>query len=210
MAMLRAVALISALVLAIPIVNAEEEKGEKETPGAEKERIDTEHLFGFMLGTDIGEVGEKEIQPVILSRSEKGLGSYHVFSPQIEYEFVPIENLRLSPGVSLAHYHIAGVPDREKAGFGFAIDAEPSLSRVDETSGEQIQGYGADISVIFDKEWVPNQVMSAFNVVYSPDTSRSKATGFGVETVDHPSDAQLVAYARKYFNATDRMQPQKP
>ena len=32
----------------------------------------------------------------------------------------------------------------------------------------------------------------------------------GVETVDHPSDAQLVAYARKYFHATDRMQPQKP
>ena len=32
----------------------------------------------------------------------------------------------------------------------------------------------------------------------------------GVETVDHPSDAQLVAYARKYFHATDRTQPQKP
>jgi hypothetical protein len=31
----------------------------------------------------------------------------------------------------------------------------------------------------------------------------------GVETVDHPSDAQVVAYARKYFNAADRMQPQK-
>jgi len=28
----------------------------------------------------------------------------------------------------------------------------------------------------------------------------------GVETVDHPSDAQLVAYARKYFKAADRMQ----
>ena len=27
----------------------------------------------------------------------------------------------------------------------------------------------------------------------------------GVETVDHPSDAQLVAYARKYFQAKDRM-----
>ena len=27
----------------------------------------------------------------------------------------------------------------------------------------------------------------------------------GVETVDHPSDAQLVAYARKYFRAKDRM-----
>lgn len=27
----------------------------------------------------------------------------------------------------------------------------------------------------------------------------------GVETIDHPSDAQLVAYARKYFVAKDRM-----
>jgi len=31
----------------------------------------------------------------------------------------------------------------------------------------------------------------------------------GVETVDHPSDEQLVAYARKYFKAKDLMQPQK-
>lgn len=28
----------------------------------------------------------------------------------------------------------------------------------------------------------------------------------GVETVDHPSDAQLVAYARKYFKSADQMQ----
>ena len=27
----------------------------------------------------------------------------------------------------------------------------------------------------------------------------------GVETVDHPGDGQLVAYARKYFEAKDRM-----
>ena len=27
----------------------------------------------------------------------------------------------------------------------------------------------------------------------------------GVETVDHPSDGQLVAHARKYLKATDRM-----
>jgi stalled ribosome rescue protein Dom34 len=32
---------------------------------------------------------------------------------------------------------------------------------------------------------------------------------FGIETVDHPSDGALVAYARKYFKAADRMQPQK-
>lgn len=27
----------------------------------------------------------------------------------------------------------------------------------------------------------------------------------GVETVDHPTDGQIVAYARKYFDAEDRM-----
>jgi stalled ribosome rescue protein Dom34 len=31
----------------------------------------------------------------------------------------------------------------------------------------------------------------------------------GVETVDHPSDGQLVAHARRYFKAEDRMLPQK-
>jgi stalled ribosome rescue protein Dom34 len=30
----------------------------------------------------------------------------------------------------------------------------------------------------------------------------------GVETVDHPTDGQVVAYARKYFLAKDRMLPQ--
>jgi stalled ribosome rescue protein Dom34 len=31
----------------------------------------------------------------------------------------------------------------------------------------------------------------------------------GIETVDHPSDGQLVAYARKYFKTEDLMTPQK-
>jgi meiotically up-regulated gene 157 (Mug157) protein len=30
----------------------------------------------------------------------------------------------------------------------------------------------------------------------------------GVETVDHPSDAQLIDFARKYFKTADRMLPQ--
>jgi stalled ribosome rescue protein Dom34 len=31
-----------------------------------------------------------------------------------------------------------------------------------------------------------------------------------LETIDHPSDAQLVAYARKHLKAADRMSPQRP
>ena len=39
--------------------------------------------------------------------------------------------------------------------------------------------------------------------------ARLKKIIAGVETVDHPSDAQLVAHARHYFKAEDRMSPQK-
>jgi hypothetical protein len=32
----------------------------------------------------------------------------------------------------------------------------------------------------------------------------------GVETVDHPSDGQLLDYARRYFKAADLLTPQRP
>jgi stalled ribosome rescue protein Dom34 len=44
--------------------------------------------------------------------------------------------------------------------------------------------------------------------IHQHDPQRMKLIA-GVETVDHPSDASLVAYARKYFKAADLMQPQR-
>ena len=44
--------------------------------------------------------------------------------------------------------------------------------------------------------------------IHQHEPGKMKAIA-GVETVDHPSNGSLVAYARKYFNAFDRMQPQK-
>ena len=44
--------------------------------------------------------------------------------------------------------------------------------------------------------------------IHQHDPKMMKAIA-GVETVDHPSDGALVAYARKYFKAADLMQPQK-
>jgi stalled ribosome rescue protein Dom34 len=35
-----------------------------------------------------------------------------------------------------------------------------------------------------------------------------RARVVGVETVDHPTDPQLVAFARRYFSGADRMRPQ--
>jgi len=47
---------------------------------ARADAIDTEHLFGFTIGTDIGEVGEKEFESNTLSRLGKRAGSYSALS----------------------------------------------------------------------------------------------------------------------------------
>jgi hypothetical protein len=53
-----------------------------------------------------------------------------------------------------------------------------------------------------------NAKMQLIKHIHQHDPDFMKVVA-GVETVDHPSDGMLVAYARKYFQATDRMQPQK-
>jgi len=56
---------------------------------------------------------------------------------------------------------------------------------------------------------VPADAQTQLNKYISQHDSKLMKTIVGVETVDHPSDAQLVAYARHYFKAEDRMLPQK-
>src|SRR4030095_10772804 len=106
--------LISAAVLALgPIV-------------VHADEIDTEHLFVFAIGTDIGEGGERELESETNSRFGKRTGSYTALSQSLEAEFTPIENFRLSIGGSLAYHNIAGVNgfrNRRKRSFeGVFVD----------------------------------------------------------------------------------------
>ena len=51
-----------------------------------------------------------------------------------------------------------------------------------------------------------NAKLNLIKHIHSHDHEMSDKV-IGVETVDHPSDGQLLAYARKYFTAADRMRP---
>jgi hypothetical protein len=42
---------------------------------------------------------------------------------------------------------------------------------------------------------------------HAPETA---AKVLGVETLDHPTHGEIVAFARHYFHAKDRMTPQLP
>ena len=171
--------------------------GEVELARADK--IDTEYLFGFLTGTDIGEPGEKEIENTTVGRFGKGTGSYRALSHTLALEYVPVENLRLEMGAIGGYHAISGVSDlddlrrasfqglsleiryrvlaRERAAFGLTLLAEPHWARIDETSGQSANQYGADLAVLIDKELIPNRVVAAFNVLYAPEVAQSRVTG---------------------------------
>jgi hypothetical protein len=163
------------------------------------DKIDTEHLFGFLTGTDVGEVGEKELENTTVGRFGKRTGSYSALSHTLALEYVPVENLRLEMGAIGGHHAISGVSDldnvrrarfqglsleiryrllaRERAAFGLTLLAEPHWARIDETSGQPANQYGADLAVLIDKELIPNRVVAAFNVLYAPEATQSRVTG---------------------------------
>jgi hypothetical protein len=166
---------------------------------ARADAIDTEHLFGFTIGTDVGEVGEKEFESNTLSRLGKRAGSYSALSQSLSLEYTAVQNLRLEVSATGVYYDIVGVPglddrrqgafdglsfdmryrilDRAHAPFGLMIDADPHWGRVDEVSGDPVDRYGVDLALVADKELVPNRIVAAFNLLYLPEIAHSRVTG---------------------------------
>ena len=73
---------------------------------ARAEDFDTEHIFGFMIGADVGTVGEREFQSETTGRFSKDGRSYQALGQEVELEFVPITNFRVEVGRTLAAHNI--------------------------------------------------------------------------------------------------------
>src|ERR1700722_17276400 len=166
--------------------------------GGHAEGIDTEHLFAFMIGTDIGDAGEREFPSQTTGRFAKSAGTYRALTQSAELEFVPIENFRLEFAAVAASYDIGAVPgfddlkqagvqggsvdfrykflDRKTAAFGLTIDAEVHADRMEETSGEHVRAYGTDFALAFDRELVPDRLIAGLNLLYQPEWTNFLAT----------------------------------
>ncbi len=163
------------------------------------EPIETEHLFGFTIGSDVGDVGEKELEGSVTGRFGKRAGTYDAGSGTMSMEYVPLANLRTELTASVNSYDISGVSglsdqrytafggfsadiryrllDRGSAPFGFAIGAEPHWGRADDITGAPVSQYGVDFVAAADWEIVSDRVVAAFNLLYQPETMRSRSAG---------------------------------
>jgi hypothetical protein len=161
--------------------------------------VDTEHLFGFTEGSDIGEAGERELESDSTLRSGKSTGAFNDTASQLEFKYTAFENFRISAAATLAYYDIGSVTgmddrrqgslqslsfdaryrllDRDRAPFGMTVSVEPHWGFVDETSGTVIRHFGWEGDFLFDRALMPDRLFAALNLHYDTDRSETVAGG---------------------------------
>jgi hypothetical protein len=155
------------------------------------DRIDTEHIYGFMIGSDVGDPGEREFQSTSTGGFSKQAGSYQALGQELELEFVPFRNFRVEVGTTLAAYDIASVPglvdrtqagwqgatldlrykflDRETAGLGLTLALESSGNRFDEITGSPAKNYGTELTLSIERDVIPGLAVATLNLGYQPE-----------------------------------------
>jgi hypothetical protein len=163
------------------------------------EGIDTEHLFGFVIGTDVGGAGEREFQSQTTGRFSRNGGTYRAISQQLELEFVPADNFRIEIGGGFAVHDISGVTgledrrqlawqgvsldlryrflNRDSAPFGLTFAVEGHLNHVDEAAAVAVRNYGTELTLAFDREVIPNVAVAALNLIYQPEWTQFAISG---------------------------------
>jgi len=164
---------------------------------AQHDGVDTEHIFGFSMGSDIGKKGEIELEIENVGRFNKRFGSYTGVGVLSQVKFVLTDNFRVAPGVSFASTRVSGVPDmidnrrtalagaslefryklldRDVMPFGLTLHAAPAWNRFDELTGFDVQTYGSEFAALMDKELIRNTLFATVNVWYSGGGSRDLA-----------------------------------
>jgi hypothetical protein len=187
---------VAALLTLCAAARADDDKGDAKHDAL---KVDTEHIFGFTEGGDIGEVGDKELEKETSARFGKRMGLYAGSSTLFDFKYVPAQGLLVSPGVLVSYQGISGVPglddrqqltlqgllfelkyqllDREHAPFGLSLFAQPRWTRIDEASGERVSQFGSEFTIAIDKEIVLDRLFGAINLIYGPEVSHSLESG---------------------------------
>jgi hypothetical protein len=186
--------------------------------GVHAEGIDTEHVFGFMIGSDVGTVGEREFQSETTGRFAKNGGNYRAVGQQLELEFLPAQNFRIEMGTSFAAHDINGVTgfddrrqmswqgvsvdfryrflDKDTGPFGLTLAVETHADRVDEMTAAVVRNYGTDFTLAVDREVIPNVAVAAINLIYQPQWTRFVGTGAAEQEATVGAAFGLMAQVR--------------
>ncbi|WP_232628289.1 hypothetical protein [Methylobacterium sp. Leaf118] len=156
--------------------------------------VDTEHLFGFTEGSDLGAPPEKELESETTARLGKRGGSFRAVDSALVLKLPLSDRFRVAPGLAFAGYAMRDVPGlddrsvaalaggfvetrarlltREEAPFGLTLNTVIGGSRLDAATGLGARGVSVEAGLLMDREIVPGEVVGAVNVVYALGRSR--------------------------------------
>lgn len=158
--------------------------------------LETKYIFGFTTGSGIGLEGEKEITIDTIGRFGKRDGHYAATETKYEFEFTPSQFIQIEFGALGSTHHIGGVTDlddRRQIALGGAfaelrylaiertsnnplsvtLAVEPTVRRIDETSGERVRNFEFETTVNADLELLKNRLFAGVNLLYEPEVTRT-------------------------------------
>ncbi len=162
-----------------------------------KTETDSQDLFGFTIGSDIGDVGETELSLDTQLRAARRGGQYRVWSPTLALEYVPVDKFSFTGSIGFDSFHIRGVQGlddrssggvneigaefkyavltRKQDGIGLTLSAAPQLGFVEDDSGERGTRTAVELRLSADTELVPDRVFGALNITYEPEVFRFRS-----------------------------------
>jgi hypothetical protein len=158
--------------------------------------LETKYIFGFTTGSGIGLEGEKEVTVDTIGRFGKRDGHYAATETKYEFEFTPSQFIQIEFGALGSTHHIGGVTDlddRSQVALGGAfaelrylaiertsnnplsvtLAVEPTVRRIDETSGERVRNFEFETTVNADLELLKNRLFAGVNLLYEPEVTRT-------------------------------------
>ena len=156
--------------------------------------IETKYIFGFTTGSGIGLEGEKEFTVDSVGRFGKRDGHYAATETKYEFEFTPTQFIQIEFGALGSTHNIGGVADlddRSQVALGGAfaefrylaiertssnplavtLAVEPTVRRIDETSGERVRNFEFETTINADLELLRNRLFAGFNLLYEPEVT---------------------------------------
>ncbi len=153
--------------------------------------LDSEHLFGFTEGSDLGVPGEVELEWETNGRLGKRLGRFLAVDSGLALKMPLTGDFRLAPGVTFNAYDIGArttggvnggfletrlrLLDRRAAPFGLTLSIVPAYGTVDGSSGAPARSFGTDVALLADRELIPGKLVAAVNLGFAFSTTRPTA-----------------------------------
>src|SRR6266700_43847 len=158
--------------------------------------IETKYIFGFTTGSGIGLEGEKEFTVDSIGRFGKRDGHYAATETKYEFEFTPSQFIQIEFGALGSTHNIGSVTDFDDrnqvavsgafAEFRYlaiehtsnnplavTLAVEPTVRRIDETSGERVRNFEFETTVNADLELVKNRLFAGINLLYEPEVTQT-------------------------------------